>query len=81
MIPAAAAFEPHYSELDLPVTILAGANDQVIDGSRQSVQLHGALPQSTLQVLPGVGHMLHYAVPEQVVEAIDAVTSTCHRIP
>jgi pimeloyl-ACP methyl ester carboxylesterase len=81
MIPAAAAFQPRYPELVLPVTIMAGANDQVIDGRRQSAQLHGTLPQSTLRVLPGVGHMLHYAVPEQVVEVIDAVTSTCHRIP
>jgi len=24
-------------------------------------------------VLPGVGHMLHYAEPEQVVEAIDTM--------
>lgn len=73
MIPQAAAFRPHYPELRLPVTIMAGTNDQVIDGRRQSAQLHGALPQSALRMLPGVGHMLHYAVPEQVVEAIDAM--------
>jgi len=73
MIPNAAAFRPRYPELRLPVTIIAGANDQVVDGRRQAAQLHGALPQSALRVLPGVGHMLHYAEPEQVVEAIDTM--------
>jgi pimeloyl-ACP methyl ester carboxylesterase len=81
MIPAAAALRPRYQELRLPMTIMAGAKDQVIDLRRQSARLHGELPQSTLRVIPGVGHMLHYAVPEQVAEAIDAMASTCQRMP
>ena len=81
MIPTAMALRPRYQELRLPITLMAGAKDQVIDMRRQSARLHGELPQSTLRVIPGVGHMLHYAVPEQVAEALDAMASTFQRIP
>ena len=81
MIPAAMAFRHRYQELRLPSTIMAGAKDQVIDMRRQSARLHGELPQSALRMIPGVGHMLHYAVPEQVAEAIDVMASAFQRIP
>jgi hypothetical protein len=50
--------------------------DQVADGhwDRAADAERGAeeIAQSALRLVPGVGHMLHYAVPEQVVDAIDA---------
>jgi pimeloyl-ACP methyl ester carboxylesterase len=37
----------------------------------QAVRLHAELPHSHLRLVPGVGHMVHYAVPEEVAEAIE----------
>ena len=71
MIPAVAAMQNRYRELRMPVVIMAGAKDRVVDVGRHAVRLHKDIPQSSLRVKPDVGHMLHYAVPEQVADAIE----------
>jgi pimeloyl-ACP methyl ester carboxylesterase len=71
MIPAAAQLSARYPDLKMPVSIFAGADDTVIDPQSNSVRLHAAIPHSTLVVVPGVGHMVHYAVPAEIVDAID----------
>jgi pimeloyl-ACP methyl ester carboxylesterase len=75
MIPGAASLKAHYATLDLPVAILAGAGDRIVDVDRQAVALHRALPHSELRVVPGLGHMMHYAVPDDVVAAIDSIAA------
>lgn len=76
MIPAAASFQRRYGALShLPVSILAGAEDRIVDVGRQSARLHQALPGSRLQVLPGLGHMVHYGAPDLVMEAIESVAA------
>jgi len=75
MIPAAAALESRYRDLRMPVIILAGAEDEIVDTNDQSVRLHSAIAQSELKVLPGLGHMLHHFAADQVVAAIDRVSS------
>ena len=57
----------------VPVCIMAGGEDRIVDTGRQSARLHGVIGQSELRVLPGLGHMLHYFATDQVVRAIDAV--------
>lgn len=74
MVPGAANLRERYRELTMPVVILAGADDTVID-PEQAARLHQELPQSELRVLAGLGHMLHYAVPERVVDAIGTAAS------
>lgn len=74
MVPAAAAMRDRYGELRLPVAILAGTDDVVAFPDRESERLHSAIPHSTLRLIPGVGHMLHHAAPDAVVEAVDAVS-------
>jgi pimeloyl-ACP methyl ester carboxylesterase len=54
----------------MPVVIMAGTKDRVVD-VKQPRRLHAQIQQSTLRLVPGVGHMLHYAVPEAVAEAIE----------
>ena len=71
MVPAANSMSKRYGELVLPVTIIAGEDDLVVDPQAQSVRLHDELPQSELFVVPGVGHMAHYAALDRVVNAID----------
>jgi pimeloyl-ACP methyl ester carboxylesterase len=71
MIPAATAISARYKELQLPITIIAGAADKVVDVEAHSTRLHRNLPQSKLFVVPGAGHMVHYVVPEKVIAAVD----------
>ena len=77
MIWGAAQLKKSYSTLRLPVIILAGDGDRVIDLQRQAVRLHRDIPGSELRSQPGMGHMLHYDVPGAVTQAVsDVVTRT-----
>ena len=55
------------------MTIIAGIDDQIADADNQSVWFHHKVPGSELQLVPRAGHMVHYAVPEQVAAAIRAM--------
>jgi pimeloyl-ACP methyl ester carboxylesterase len=77
MVSAVGAMQRRYRELSVPIVIMAGTSDRVVDYLRHAVWVRHAVPQATLRLVPGVGHMLHYAVPEQVVDAIEA----CANIP
>lgn len=70
MIPGAITMRHRYQELTVPVVIMAGAEDRVIN-AKQPARLHAQIPHSILRLVPGVGHMIHYAVPEEVAEAIE----------
>jgi pimeloyl-ACP methyl ester carboxylesterase len=37
------------------------------------MRLHGLVRQSTLDVIDGVGHMLHHVHPEKVVNRVDSL--------
>jgi pimeloyl-ACP methyl ester carboxylesterase len=70
MIPGAASAADRYAELSVPVALMSGEADEIVDADAQSRRLHAALPQSTLCIVPNVGHMLHHTVPEKVVALI-----------
>ena len=70
--------QDRYGELRLPMVIMAGSDDQVADVGRQSIRLHEQIPHSQLELVPGAGHMVHHAVPQQVANAVEAVASA-HR--
>ena len=70
MIPAAAALQARYAELSLPLTIVAGQGDELIETADQSRRLHEALPNSRFVPVKGAGHMVHHTAPEQVLAAI-----------
>jgi calcineurin-like phosphoesterase family protein len=53
-------------ELDLPVTIIAGAGDKMVFPGPQSERLHKALPGSRLHMIEGAGHMVHYTATDAV---------------
>jgi pimeloyl-ACP methyl ester carboxylesterase len=73
MIPQAKANAARHRELRMPVAILAGAQDKVIDVEANAERLHREIGGSTLAVVAGAGHMVHHAAPELVVLAVDAV--------
>jgi pimeloyl-ACP methyl ester carboxylesterase len=70
MIPGAAGLAKHHSELSLPVAIMAGRDDKIVDCDSQAGRLGTELPGSTLTKVPGAGHMIHHIVPEQVAAVI-----------
>jgi pimeloyl-ACP methyl ester carboxylesterase len=73
-----ARMREHYAELRMPVAIMAGSEDQVVDVGRHAIRLHEQIPHSDLRLIPGAGHMVHHAVPEQVAELVEAVSGDRH---
>ena len=71
MIPGALAVRGAYPDLKMPVVIIAGENDRVIDINKQSARLHRDVEQSTLHRVPGAGHMVHQTSTDLVMLAID----------
>lgn len=71
MIGQAKASSERHHELRMPVAIVAGAEDKVIDADAHSARLHRDLPGSTLTLMPGVGHMVHHAAPDEIVAAVE----------
>jgi pimeloyl-ACP methyl ester carboxylesterase len=70
MIPAAAALRKRYGELTMPVVILAGAADRVVDPDRHARELSSELRNGELRVVPGLGHMVHYFAVDEIVSAV-----------
>jgi pimeloyl-ACP methyl ester carboxylesterase len=71
MVEAAAALAPRYAELHMPVLLMAGKNDRVIDPGSHSGRLHQDVPHSALTLLPDVGHMVQHLAQNEIVEAVN----------
>ena len=72
MIPAAYSFREDYGHLKMPVVIVAGTEDRVVE-VQQSAHLHRDIAQSTLRCIPNTGHMVHQTATAEVMSAIDMV--------
>jgi pimeloyl-ACP methyl ester carboxylesterase len=72
MVPGAMSLSAHYTELTMPMAIMAGDGDLIVS-DKQAERLHTAVPGSALQVVEGVGHMIHHVATQQVVAAIETV--------
>jgi pimeloyl-ACP methyl ester carboxylesterase len=70
MVPTAAKLAPHYAELKIPVKIISGQGDRIVDHESQSVRLASDLPTAKLTTLHGVGHMVHHTATDRVLHAI-----------
>ncbi|CAO4134633.1 alpha/beta fold hydrolase [Methylorubrum extorquens] len=68
---AVTGLQRRYAGLTLPVSILAGDADAIVKAGEHSVPLHTTIPGSTLRLLPGLGHMIHYGARLKVERAID----------
>ena len=73
MVPAVFGMSDRIRELNIPITIIAGTEDGIVDHDGHARWFHEQLPDSVLRLVPGAGHMVHYAVPDEVAEAIEAV--------
>lgn len=56
-------------QLDLPVLLVAGEKDEIAALQDQH-KLLSLLPEGALQVIPGVGHLIHYETPEPAARHI-----------
>lgn len=57
-----------------PVLLIAGERDEVAPLAGQFALLE-AFPDATLDVIPGVGHLIHYETPDAAAHAIRAFVS------
>jgi pimeloyl-ACP methyl ester carboxylesterase len=73
MIPDAFAQRHRYPELKMPVVIVAGDEDRLIDIETQSARLHAEVSQSTFHRIGGEGHMIQQTATDQVMSAISEV--------
>jgi pimeloyl-ACP methyl ester carboxylesterase len=79
MIPAARTLQNRYQQLNMPVIIVAGADDRFVE-SDQSRKLHRKIPGSVLSLIPATGHMVHQSATAEVMSAIEtAADQRAHR--
>lgn len=69
--PYVQAMAAAYPRLTLPVEAVHGTADTIVPLRIHSEPMVRLLPDGTLTVLDGVGHMPHHARPEAVIAAID----------
>jgi pimeloyl-ACP methyl ester carboxylesterase len=81
MIPDALHFRDEYANLKMPVVIVAGEEDRLVDIDAQSARLHGDVPQSSFHRVPENGHMIHQTATDVVMSAINEVAAGERRIP
>jgi pimeloyl-ACP methyl ester carboxylesterase len=81
MVPAVIGMAARVRDLDIPITIIAGTRDMIVGYEGHAQWFHDQIPGSVLQLVPGAGHMVHYAVPDQVAEAVEKVSERAARQP
>ena len=73
MVPNAAVLQRHYRKLRMPIAIIAGIGDRMVDVDGQSRRLHGEVLQSSLHLVEECGHMVHYTAPHRVLAGLEEV--------
>jgi pimeloyl-ACP methyl ester carboxylesterase len=71
MIPNAIATSGEYGNLKMPVIIIAGVDDRLIDIDQQSGRLHDEVRHSKMHRVPRNGHMVHQTATSSVMSAIN----------
>jgi pimeloyl-ACP methyl ester carboxylesterase len=70
-----------YSALAGPITIVTGSRDLIVAPRGHAMVFAAAVPQAKLVVLPGIGHMLHHAAADRVVDEIEKLISAAYSPP
>lgn len=65
---------PRLGELRLPCTVLVGSEDATTPPFH-TADLHAGIAGSTLQTVPGKGHLLNWEAPDAVVGAIERLAA------
>lgn len=65
---------PRYGNIKTPLVIMSGDEaDKTVSTNIHSRPLAAAVSNAKLIVLPGIGHIVHYAAPERVVREVEAM--------
>lgn len=78
MIPAAYGASERYGALTMPVALVAGEGDRVVDIDKQSRRLHDLIAGSSLRRVKAGGHMVHHTATAEVMSAIEEVANAAH---
>lgn len=70
---AASAMVPDYGRITVPVGILAGDADDIIDAAEQAQLLKAVLPGAHVEIVPHTGHMVQQSAPDAVLAMIDRI--------
>jgi pimeloyl-ACP methyl ester carboxylesterase len=71
---------PRYPQIAVPVVVMHGDADTTVSLRIHARAFVAAVPHAKLIVLPNVGHLVQYAVPDLVVNEIDAMIAA-HAAP
>jgi len=63
----------HYSRIKMPVAIVTGSGDRILEPAKHAYPLQKAIKHAKLVVLPDTGHQLPQTRPEAVIFAINEV--------
>lgn len=69
--PELVTMQQHYPSLTLPVELVHGTADTIVPLDIHSRPLSRLLPNATLTVIDGTGHMPHHSHPDTVIAAIE----------
>ena len=61
---------PRYGELRVPLVIVSGDRDRLVDHEKNSLALAREVPDAEMILVPGAGHGLPQARPDAVVQAV-----------
>jgi len=75
------ALSPRYSDIQLPVVIVTGSADLLLEPEKHAYKLHKSIKGSELLVLPQTGHQLPQTRPDSVIEAIERAWRAVDRGP
>ena len=69
------ALTPRFREINMPVEIVHGTNDDIVDLSLHTDFLMGQISSAVLTKLQGIGHMPHQVATRDVIAAIERVAA------
>ncbi len=64
-----------YGQLGMPVEIVHGAEDWLLNPERHAHGFAATLPHARVEVVPGVGHMAHHARPDLLEAALGRISA------
>ncbi|TVR61309.1 MAG: alpha/beta hydrolase [Spirochaetaceae bacterium] len=65
---------PRYGEIEVPVTIIFGDSDRMLDWGEDGKRLDQALPDSQFILIKNAGHKVHHTHPKIVMDALDELS-------
>ncbi|MEM7269104.1 MAG: alpha/beta hydrolase [Pseudomonadota bacterium] len=72
---------PRYGELNQPIEIVHGEHDDIVSVEVSPKGMHRDAPNTTLTILPGVGHMPHHEAEDEVIAILDRLATKSELAP